>query len=111
MRLSPAATDAAAAHAGGHLAETQRRVRQVLGEASALAGARCAASRPKTIAGRRHQSAGVPELADINRLRALFDALGPQARSDGLFDQCLAARACRFSSAAIRYQVLDDAAW
>jgi heat-inducible transcriptional repressor len=92
------------------LAETQTRVRQVLGEASALAerALRGEPTEDYLLAGGSNLL-GFQELADINRLRALFDALDRKRDLMELFDQCLAAPGMQiFIGGESGYQVLDD---
>ena len=91
------------------LQEVQSRVNQVLHEAARLAD-RALSEQPSddyVLAGGTNLL-GFHELADLNRLRALFDALDRKRDLLNLFDQCLAAsRVQIFIGGESGYEVLD----
>lgn len=93
------------------LLEAQKRVNQVLREAAALAER--ALSAPETtddyvLAGGTNLL-GFQELADVNRLRNLFDALDRKRDLLDLFDQCLSASGVQiFIGDESGYRVLDE---
>lgn len=90
--------------------ETQKHVHQVLGEAAALAerALRGEQAEDYVLAGGTNLLA-FQELADINRLRALFDALDRKRDLMELFDQCLASPGMQiFIGGESGYRVLDE---
>jgi heat-inducible transcriptional repressor len=93
------------------LAETQKRVGQVLREAATLAERTLEASpsaEDYVLAGGTNLLA-FQELADLNRLRALFEALDRKRDLLELFDQCLQAAGVQiFIGQESGYQVLDE---
>lgn len=91
------------------LADVQSRVKQMLGEAAALADAalRDSDTDDYVLAGGTNLL-GFQELADVNRLRRLFDALDQKRDLLDLFDQCLGASGVQiFIGGESGYQVLD----
>jgi heat-inducible transcriptional repressor len=89
--------------------EAQTRVNQLLGEASRLADAalRSDEADDYVIAGGTNLL-GFQELADVGRLRRLFDVLDQKRELLELFDQCLGASGVQiFIGGESGYQVLD----
>ena len=89
--------------------ETQKRVQQVLGEAAMLAEAALRGDEAEdyVLAGGTNLLA-FQELADINRLRRLFDVLDQKRDLLELFDQCLNSTGVQiFIGGESGYQVLD----
>jgi len=91
------------------LSEAQTRVNQMLGEAAKLADAalRNQEADDYVIAGGTNLL-GFQELADVGRLRRLFDVLDQKRELLELFDQCLGASGVQiFIGGESGYQVLD----